>query len=182
MAVDVIRSGVQWSRLESREPALHGCSAQETTRRLFCSLGRRQDPAVAVVGEVATPVGTTGRMSRGTRTAFRRLAGVAADRRRAVPGVREIDLREDLDHGSPAGLDDPDVVLRVEAAVPQRENGSVPPPFVGRLRERESFQITLFILTQSGQRLVLSNHQHARGRHARAPGATMSSSGDAFGW
>ena len=117
----------------------------------------------------------------GTRTAFRRLASVAADRRRAVFVLREIDLREDLDHGSPARLDDPDVVLRVEATAPERENGPAPAPFVGLLRERESLQITLFVLTQSDQRLVLPSRQHARGRHGQAPGATLPSSLDTLG-
>ena len=109
----------------------------------------------------------------GTRTAFRRLASVAADRRRAVLVVREIDLREDLDHGSPARFHDPDVVLRVEATVPERENGPAPAPFVGLLRERESLQITLFVLTQSGQRVVLPRRYGmtgslSYGRRARA--------------
>ena len=95
---------------------------------------------------------------------------------RAVPVVREIDLRQDLDHGSPTRFDDPNVVLRVEATVPERENGPALAPFVALLRERESLQIALFALTQSGQWLVLSNQQHARSRHGQVPGAALPSS------
>ena len=111
------------------------------------------------------------------RTAVRLLAEVSD---RTVPVVREIDLRKDLDHGSAARFDDANVVLCVEATVPECENGPPLNLFFGRLRERESLQITLFVLTQSGQRLVLANHQHARGRHGQAPGVAFPSSADAF--
>ena len=68
-----------------------------------------------------------------------------------VPGVREIDLRQDLNHGSPARLEDSDVVLCVETAVPERQDGSAPTLVFGRLREYESLQVPLLALAQSGQ-------------------------------
>ena len=78
-----------------------------------------------------------------------------------VTVTREIDLRQDFDHGSPARFDDPDVVLRMEAAVSHHEDRWLLAPFAGRLRERESHQVTLVVLMQSRERLVLSNDQCA---------------------
>ena len=63
--------------------------------------------------------------------------------------VREIDFRQDFDHRSSARLDNPDVVLCVEATIPEPEDGPALTPLAGRLREREYLQIMLFVLTQS---------------------------------
>ncbi len=86
----------------------------------------------------------------GIRMAVRLLVGVAAGPLRALSVVREIDLRQDLDHRSPARFDDPDVVLCVEATIPEPEDGPALTRFAGRLRECEFLQITPFVLTQSG--------------------------------
>ena len=82
---------------------------------------------------------------------------------RGVPVVREVELRQDLDQGPAARFDDPDVVLCVEATVAEREDRAVLSPLVGRLSECESLQVTLFVLTQSVERLILSHDQARRG-------------------
>ena len=107
------------------------------------------------------------RPPRGIRGAVRLVAAVPVGPSRLVPDVREVDLRQDFDRRALARLDDADVVLCVEAAVPEREDGPVPALRIGRLGVRESLQIAQLVLTQSRQRLVLLKNQYARRRAAR---------------
>ncbi|MDE2982921.1 MAG: hypothetical protein OXU74_17150 [Gemmatimonadota bacterium] len=70
---------------------------------------------------------------------------------------RQIDLRQDFDYGSPARFDDPNVVLRMKAAVSHHEDRWPLALFVGGLRQGESHQIMLVVLMQPGERLVLAD-------------------------
>ena len=78
------------------------------------------------------------------------------------PARREIDLRQDFDHGPPSRFDDPDVVLRMETAVPDHEDRWPSALLAGRLPDGESLQVTLVVLVQPGERLVLANDKRAR--------------------
>ena len=129
---------------------------------------RMPEPAPVPQHGQEDPAGLFVPACRGIGRAARPVAEACGGPSRLVPDVREVDLRQDLNRRSAARFDDSDVVLRVEDAFPEGQN---PPPItvgVGRLRERESFQLPPLVLIESGQRVVLSNDQHAPRAAARA--------------
>lgn len=92
----------------------------------------------------------------------------------AVLGGCEIDLRENLYRGPPARLDDADVVLRAQAAVPDLQDRPEPVFRIGPPSgEGEIPQIPLLVLGEAGQLVVLPDDQRTPARAgAAAPGPT----------
>ena len=87
--------------------------------------------------------------------------------------LRKIDLRQDFDHPSLASFNNPDVILRTEFAMLEREHGGLPLAFFFVCSfERESLQIAFFVLLQPGQVFVFPNGYRGRRRSGSGAGAS----------